>query len=419
MQKFESRNLKGVNNIKTRRRSNLNEKNGTEKQDKLWTVNYILICLVSLFLFMSFDGMIPTLPIYIEIREGLAGSAGLPLAALTLGAILVRPIAGRALDKYGRKTIFFCGLLLFLLPAISYIWMPSAQVLIISRFIQGIGFGIGTTAMFTLASDIIPPGKIGVGMGYFTGTMSLSLAISPAVNSWILSEYSFRTVFILTSIFILAAFAMAIQIKYPAFTQKEQMPKLRLISKSGLKPALVIFFVALNFSTVMSFLSVYAATKGITVVGVFYTAMALTSLIFRPISGYMVDRYRKNGYNLVIIMGIILLITATVIIANISNTYYLVLGGLVYGAGFAFIQPTMLALSVRNLPIEQRGVANATYWTALDFGVFLGAVTLGFLAASLGYHIMFYVTIIPLIIAFFAYFLYDSLSSKIGKDDSK
>lgn len=63
------------------------------------------------------------LPLYMVLYGNIAGAAGLPLAALTVGAVLTRPFAGWSIDVYGRKIIFFVGIILFLLPCVAFIFM--------------------------------------------------------------------------------------------------------------------------------------------------------------------------------------------------------------------------------------------------------------------------------------------------------
>ena len=371
---------------------------------KLWTGNYILAWLSSLFFFFAFDSMIPVLPLYMEIQEGIGGAAGLPMAALTLGALLIRPLAGYALDIYGRKILLWGGLLLFLLPAILYIWMLPAYTLIAFRFIQGIGFGISHTAFFTVASDIIPSKRIGEGIGYFTAAMSLATAISPAVSSWVLSNYSYPIIFSLAALLIVISIIMAVMIKQPTFAKKDQRPKPVFISRTGIKPAMVTLMIAINFSSVLSFLPVYAMKQGVAVTGIYFTAMALTSFLFRPVAGMLVDRKKEKGYDLAVVAGSLATILAIFVLARTSSPLHLIVGGIFYGAGFAYLQTTMLALSVRNLPAEKVGVANATYWTAFDLGIFMGSVAWGLLAAAFGYGAMFYLTIIPVALALLIYF---------------
>ncbi len=375
-----------------------------EIRPKLWTGNYILAWLSSLVFFFAFDSMIPVLPLYMEIQQGVSGAAGLPMAALTLGALLIRPLAGCALDIYGRKILLWGGLLLFLLPAILYIWMPPAYTLIVLRFIQGIGFGISHTALFTVASDIIPSKRLGEGIGYFTAAMSLATAISPAVSSWVLSNYSYSIIFSLAVLLIVISMIMAVLIKQPPFTKKDQRPRLVFISRTGIKPAMVTLMVAINFSSVLSFLPVYAMRQGVAVTGIYFTAMALTSFLFRPVAGMLVDRKKEKGYDLAVIAGSVATILAILILSRTSSPLHLIVGGIFYGAGFAYLQTAMIALSVRNLPADKVGVANATYWTSFDLGIFIGSIVWGLLAAAVGYGTMFNLTIIPVVLALLIYF---------------
>ena len=107
----------------------------TKATPTLWTLNYLLIWFSSLALFFAFNSMVPTLPIYMELYGNIAGAAGFPLAALTIGAVLSRPFAGWSIDVYGRRIVFFGGIILFLLPCAVFIAMIPATLLIVFRFL--------------------------------------------------------------------------------------------------------------------------------------------------------------------------------------------------------------------------------------------------------------------------------------------
>jgi MFS family permease len=122
------------------------------------------------------------------------------MAALTLAAVFSRPVAGWALDKYGRKLIYLGGLLVFLVPSILYIFMVPVTLLIVLRFIQGLGWGVANTSSWTVASDIVPPERLGEGMGFFSATLSISMAVAPAVALWLIAQYSFEALFLACSL---------------------------------------------------------------------------------------------------------------------------------------------------------------------------------------------------------------------------
>ena len=65
-------------------------------QERLWTLNFILICFSAFASFLAFHSLHPTLPIYIEKFGGTAKIAGLALTSLTVAAIFSRPVTGWA-----------------------------------------------------------------------------------------------------------------------------------------------------------------------------------------------------------------------------------------------------------------------------------------------------------------------------------
>lgn len=371
----------------------------------LWTTSYIFILLSTLATFIAFHSMIPTLPIYIQQYGGGMSTAGLALAALTLAAVLIRPLTGWALDTYGRKIIYLTGLFIFLVFTITYAWMIPVLTLIFFRFLQGIGWGILNTASPTIASDIIPESRMGEGMGFYTLAASISLAIAPGFGLLIIDSYSFPVLFIACSVLMLAALLLALPIKYPPVQKQAQRPKFVLMEKAALRPALVILFVTFTYSSLISFLALYVREQGMDTAPVFFLTLALTTVITRPLSGLIADRRGQKGYDFAVIIGTLATLVAMVILARTATTSHLAFGGIFYGIGFGFIQPTMVALCISKVPPERRGGANATYWTAFDIGVASGSVFWGLVANAFGYSTMFNLTLIPVFVAAAIYFL--------------
>lgn len=377
-----------------------------EMSHPLWTVNFVLICFSTLCIFIAFHSLYPTLPIYIERFGGSTRIAGLALTSLTVAAIISRPVTGWALDKYGRKAIFIGGLALFLLPMIIYIWLVPVVMLIALRFVQGLGWGVGNTASGTVASDIVPRKRMGEGMGYYSLTLSISMAFSPALALWLIDNYSFRELFIACSLLSFVSLLLALFIKYPKVERPATAPAPSFVfmEKTALQPAMVILFVIFTYSALISFLPLYARQQGLATAGYFFTALALTTLVSRPLSGIIVDRAGRRGYDISVVVGTVASVAAMPVLAQTSSLLHLLIGGFLYGIGFGFIQPTMLALAIRSVPSHKKGGANATFWTAVDMGAASGSLCWGFVAAALGYKYLFTLTIIPLLLALIVYF---------------
>lgn len=377
----------------------------TEKiKPRLLTLNFALICLLYLALYMIFHSLNTTLPIYIKQFGGTTKIAGLALTSLTVAAIISRPITGFLLDKYGRKRLLISGLLLFLVPSIIYIWMIPIPLLIIFRFVQGSGWGIGHTAVSTVALDIIPHERTGEGLGFFSLFNSVSMALSPAIALWLVFHYSFRELFIACLFLMVCIFFMVFLIRYPTIERQLNGSKFYLIEKASLRPSVIIFLVLFANSSTTSFLALYALELGLKTAGFFFTAVALTTLISRPLSGLIVDKLKQKGFDICFLIGVIAVVNGILVLSFTSTSLHLVIAGLFYGFCSGFIYSIMLVLSIHSVSQEKKGAANATYWTAFDMGVSLGSIFWGFIAAAFGYRLMFSLTIIPLLIAIVIYF---------------
>ena len=378
------------------------------QKQKLWTANYILVCLSSTVATTAFAAFIPTLPIYIERYSNISGIAGLPLAVLTAGAVVLRPLAGRALDTYNRKTVLLAGLALFLLPAILFIGMLPAVVLICLRLIQGIGWGIGNTALSTVAADVTPPERMGEGLGYFTITMTATMAYAPAVSFFVLDRYNFPILFTLLAVFILAAMALAARINYPspvaATDGTRQKPV--FLERAAFKPALIMLLFTSHNAAVASFIALHAAQRGVADSWIVFTATALAIIAVRPMTGKIVDKQDRRSIDLLVLLASITVIGSNLILAKTASPVHLAAGGILSGIGQGIMMPVMLALSIRHVAPEKRGAANATYWTAYDLGVALASAIWGLLGASLGYELMYTLAVLPIAATLPIYFLW-------------
>ncbi len=372
----------------------------------LFTLNFALLCMSNLALYMVFYGLNPTLPIYIEQFGGTTKIAGAALTSLMLAAIISRPVTGWCIDKYGRRLFLFIGLILFLLPSLVYIRMVPIMWLILLRFVQGLGWGVGHTAVTNVVLDVVPPQRMGEGMGFFTLFTSIAMALSPPIALWLIDQYSFQLLFIVTSLVIICTLIMTLFIQYPKVEKPPAGDKNVFLEKSALMPSLVIFLILFSYTAIISFLVLYALDLGLQTAGYFFSAMALTTIISRPISGYIVDKMGRKGFDICFGIGTVAPIIALVILTFLSSTLHLIITGLLYGFCLGFIYSTILILTVRRAPSERKGAANATYWTSVDVGVAGGSIFWGFIAAGLGYQTMFSLTIIPIVMAIFIYYKY-------------
>lgn len=376
-------------------------KSHNHEPSTLWNKNFLLIFLVNLVIFFAFQMLLPTLPVYAEKLGGSETVMGLIIGVFTISALLVRPFAGQMLDTSGRRGPLLIGLAIFIISVLAYNWAWSIAILLTLRLVHGFGWGIITTAAGTVATDSIPPKKLGEGMGYFGLTTAISMAIAPALGLYIINNYNFSTLFLASTTLTVLSLLLAMIVQYRKI-DKGNEKKGALFEKKAFRPSLTMFFITTTYGSIVSFIALYGAQKGISNIGIFFTVFALVLTVTRPVSGMLADR---KGFDIVVIPGAILVIAAMIILSRAEYLGTFLVAGAFYGAGFGAVQPSMQALAVKGVPPMRRGAANGTLFSAFDLGIGVGAVLWGAVSQAIGYSSMYMLASIPGVLALISYIL--------------
>src|SRR5690348_93762 len=92
-------------------------------------------------------------------------------------------ITGAALgDRFGRRRVYTCGLLLFTAASAAAALAPSAEALIAARTVQGAGAAVVMPLTLTLISEAFPAEKRGAAIGLWGGIAGLAVAAGPVVG---------------------------------------------------------------------------------------------------------------------------------------------------------------------------------------------------------------------------------------------
>jgi MFS family permease len=399
----------------------------------IWSKEFILIMLINLLIFCSFQMLLPVLPVYVKSLGAADSIIGWIAGLSTIASILIRPFAGVALDKYGRKGVFFIGLCIVILATISYGWVSVVAMILFIRFIHGFGWGISSTSSSTIASDIIPKKRFGEGMGYFSLSSSLAMALAPTIGLKIIADYNIRIVSVVSSTLTIVALLLSFTIKYKkvgkenlktdnslekslkessqnsskgSFNESIEEPlksKINLFEKSAVAPASVIFLITITYGSIVGFISIYANDLGIKNVGIYFAIYAISLLISRPFFGKLVDRY---GFDIAVFPGLICLFLGIMVLVYANGLLMFSISGVLYGVGFGATQSSLQTMSVINAPKENIGAANATFFNGFDGGIGVGSVVAGIIASNIGYSKMYMYLSISIVLAFLIYFVF-------------
>ncbi|MEK4200179.1 MULTISPECIES: MFS transporter [Cytobacillus] len=373
------------------------------QKERIWTKDFTLICFANFFVFLGFQMTLPTLPLFVEELGGNDQLIGLVIGIFTFSSLIMRPFAGHALESKGRRFVFLIGLAVFVLSVGVIGFITSIAFLLILRLVQGLGWGFSTTASGTIATDLIPQKRRGEGMGYFGLSGNLALAFGPTLGLALIGNISFTSLFLICSLLGLAAFILSSFIKYKEVDHTASVvekKKFDVYEKSALPPSILIFFVTVTFGGIATFLPIYSLQKGIDGIEWYFFLYALALLISRTFAGRIYD---KRGHQAVFIPGVLLIIVAMLLLAWLPSNAILFTAAILYGFGFGTIQPALQAWSVKEAPINRRGMANATFFSFFDLGIGIGSIMFGQIAFYLGYSSIYIVAAISVVVSLFIY----------------
>ncbi|MGE7906869.1 MFS transporter [Peribacillus sp. NPDC094092] len=372
--------------------------------DKIWTRDFIMICLANMCIFMGFQMTMPTLPLFVEQLGGDDRLVGAVLGIFTFSALLVRPIAGRLLETKGRRIVFSAGLAIFALSVGSFGFMGSIGLLFMMRIVQGVGWGFSSTASGTIASDIIPAKRRGEGMGYYGLSGNLALAFGPSLGLFLVTVIPFQELFLICSLLGLFAIIAASLIRYQKVESDPsaavRAKRFDVYEKSALQPSLLIFFISVTFGGIATFLPLYTAEKGVDGIQWYFLVYAMALMVTRLFAGRLYDR---RGHRAIFVPSTLLIMVGMLLLAWMPSEAVLYIAAVLYGFGFGSVQPALQAWSIEKTPPNRKAMANATYFSFFDLGVGIGAIVFGQIGFLFGYRSIYITAAASIFISMIVY----------------
>ena len=367
------------------------------RKDALWTKEFTLLWITNLLMAMGFYFLLPTLPKFAVASLGASTSqVGYIIGIYTLSAMAIRPLAGYALDSVGRKVVYLWALGIFALLMLGYNWASSLIFLLLLRILHGFSWGITTVGGGTIIADILPPQRRGEGVGYFGLSMALAMAVGPGLGLWLMGEDQFGRLFTGATLLVCAGFFIANLVNYPTVPlAKRPLNWNAFIENRVLPVSLVTFFATLVYGGIVSFITIYSDELGVKNAGIFFLVYAIALGLVRPQAGRLVDR---KGPGSVITAGFIVLICGFITFSMVKGVTGFLAAAAIFGIGNGLAWPTLQTMVINMVEPNRRGVANSTYMSALDLGIGLGSILLGWVADLTSLRTMYFVSAIILII---------------------
>ncbi|MGZ7096544.1 MAG: MFS transporter [Methanobacterium sp.] len=155
------------------------------KDNKINKTAILLIATIATFLspFMAISINIALPTISNELAVNAILLSWISTAYLLTSAMLAVPF-GRIADIYGMKKIFTYGIIILTIASFLAAISPSAELLIITRAIQGIGSAMVFVTGLAIITSVFPPEERGKAIGINITALYLGFVISPVLGDF-------------------------------------------------------------------------------------------------------------------------------------------------------------------------------------------------------------------------------------------
>lgn len=385
-------------------------KESNMNQGRLWTKDFITAAVINFFVFLIHFLLLVTIASYaVDKFQASTSEAGLVAGIFIIGALIGRAGTGRIIENIGSKRILIVSTIFFIITSALYFAAGNLFLLVIIRFLHGIVFGVASTATGTIIARIIPHGRQGEGIGYYSMGAILAVALGPFAGVLLIQHADFQMIFTFTSILSVVSFALSFVISEPAreFPEPDQATAGKSFQMSdflefkAIPISIIILVIGFSYSGVLTFISLYTQQIHLEKAASFYFLVyALTVLVSRPFSGRLFD---VKGANFVVYPCLLIFALGMLLFSLANNGTVLLLAGALIGLGYGNFISCAQAISIKAVAPHRLGLATATFFIFVDLGFGIGPYLLGAIVPWTGYRGLYLAMIIVIIATIILY----------------
>lgn len=362
----------------------MNKKHHEKKQEPVYKhTNLRIIFVVTLMAVMGVATITPAFPEIAENFDISTTEIGLLITVFTFPGILLTPLLGVLADRFGRKKILVPSLILFGIAGGACAFAGDFHILLVFRFIQGIGAASLGSLNTTIIGDLYYGHQMSEAMGYNGGVLNIGTATYPAIGG-LLTLFGWNYPFLLPISAIPVGFLVLVSLKNPEPKKQQNLKEyLKSTWKSFQKKEVVGLF-TLSFVT---FIILYGAlltyfpffmkqsfASSAVVIGLFMSVMSVASGVTSSQLGKLSRKYKKKR---LLKTAFILYSLALAMLPFIANIWLLLIPTIIYGIANGLNIPTIQGLLASLSPPEYRAAFMSANGMVLRMGQTLGPILMG------------------------------------------
>ncbi|MDH4366242.1 MAG: MFS transporter [Acidimicrobiia bacterium] len=352
---------------------------------RLLTWRFLAVTVAGLAYFVGWTILYPVLPRFVEDELGGTGAeVGLAVGSFGITAALLRPVAGRMGDRYGRRVLVVGGMLVVAVALLGYLVADSILMVIGLRLLFGVGEAFAFVGLATAAQDMASDDRRGEAANYFSFAVYGGVAAGPPLGEWLFRGGSYDRVWIVASAFVLGGALLGLVTPVGATGRGRSQPG--LIHREALLPGLALTGGLFGYAGFVSFVAVYARSIGLANAGLVFTLYAVLIMVARVVGAKVPDRY---GALRIGSLSLVALGAGLLLVAAVATPVGLFAGVVVFASGMAMNFPALLAVVVNRSAASERAFAVASLSVFFDVAFAVGAVVMGLIVGAAGERVAF------------------------------
>jgi MFS transporter, DHA1 family, multidrug resistance protein len=387
-----------------------------------WKKTFFAIFFAEGLAIAGFSTSMPIIPFYFQ-ELGVHGTSsinfwnGITQAGSAIALAIFAPIWGSLADHFGRRKMLLRALFggAFIVGLMAFVTAPWQ--LLTLRVIQGAVTGtVAAATVFT--TSVVPEKKIGFCLGLLQSAVFVGASIGPLFGGVISDNFSHRTAFLFTTMFLFAGGLLIYFFTRENFVPKpvqgkvlkKAIPDFKSVSlNSGLIALFImIFTIQLAGSVINPILPLFiqSITPDVTILGtatgIILGSTALAGATASAAIGRVSDRMGHWRTLAVCMAGAVLLYIPQ---GCVRSWHELLILRIFDGMFMGGTMPAVNALISKRTPQENRGSVFGLSTSVASMGMALGPALGAASASLLGYPSVFFITSGIMAVSWFAIFL--------------
>ncbi|MEP6623741.1 MAG: MFS transporter [Acidimicrobiia bacterium] len=351
-------------------------------RERFLTPQFVLVTASGALYFIALGTGLAVLPVFAKHEYGTGDvGVGVAVGAFALGAVLLRPFAGRLGDRMGRRPLVIGGAAIVAVTTLAYVWATSLELLVTFRLLGGIGEAAFFVGAATMITDLAPIDRRGEAISYWSVAVYSGLAFGPYIGETIDSAWGSDAVWITAAAFAGTATVLGLMTRE---TRPEVAPPTGrpLLHRLAILPGLMMFLGLIALAGYTEFLKLYGRTIGVHDVGGFFLLYGGLVLVIRVFGARLPDSLGPLRGGTLALGGAA---AAMIVIAAWPTVPGLIVGTAIFAFGMSMMYTNLMTLALMGVDEAERASVVGTFSTFFDASQGLGSLIVGVVVSFSSY----------------------------------